>query len=972
MREINWFNMTNYSIFVNKYFHLTVKLSRKSPQQMKLKYYKYVLLLISLVITSHSHAKTAYFRALTIDNGLSNLMVTSIYKDSIGFIWIGTDNSLDRFDGLNLVHYAFPQGNINKKRIKTICETTSGNLFVGNGIGLWNLKKGDKQLHQILTDKIDCSVTILKWNAKQQRLYIGTDKGLFILNNNNNAEFVPLDNNVISTINQITGIEFDSANRIWLTTKKGLCLYDLAKKKIQLFENKQMNSEQSFFAKLTRIGNTLYLGTSKTGIITFDILSSTFSKSIDVGSDIITDISGDGKDLIYVATDGNGVHFISHSKHQIVQSYRYQPSQKAGIRSNSVYSLLVDRNNVVWVGFYQAGLDYSLYQKPIFDIYSFPPLFDSEGLPVRTFIIQNNCKLIGTREGLYYIDEKRNIVRTYNKEELRSNLVLSLIYHKGEYYIGTYGGGVSILNPQTLKIRPLNNDFTLLKGHGFHFEQDKYGQLWIATSGGLYKYIKERKELVSYTNANSQLYSGNIYYVFFDSTNKGWIATENGLCIFDPVSKTIKSNIFPSNFFNREIIKFIYEDSKQQLMFCPDKGNIWVSDINMRRFGSYAATNRFKDRQFQFILEDDKHNYWLGSNYGLIVMQEHKDTYHSFGFSEGIPDPVFNATAAFEDNSGTLWFGNAKGLICFESDRLASFKKQNHKTLITSLLVNGIQYEEFDRYIRTKNEGPSLRYNENNLQFQFSGLQFTQPGSVSYEYKLEGYDTDWQVIATGQNDVSYSDLPAGKYKFIVRAEGNDKSEATLDITIRSFFSYEFWAIFALIAGIIYLFAERFIRLYKVVKKNVYSNNKRGSKLLNEETKTEEKYRNIKITETDCKQISLNLTAYFTNNKPFTNPDLKLADVAKSLQVSTHTLSFVFNQHLNKNYYDFVNEYRIGEFKNQVKTTDISKYTLTALAEQCGFSSRASFFRSFKKLTGITPNEYIRSQGKKYRIVEGEE
>jgi ligand-binding sensor domain-containing protein len=184
---------------------------------------------------------------------------------------------------------------------------------------------------------------------------------------------------------------------------------------------------------------------------------------VDVGSDIITDISSDGLDNIYVATDGNGVHFISHAAKQIVRSFRYEPRAKNGIRSNSIYSLLVDRNNNIWVGFYQAGLDYSLYQNPIFDLYNFPPFFDSNGLPVRAFLISDKQKLIGTREGLYYINEQNNTVKFFNKKELRSNLVLSLIFHKDEYYIGTYGGGVSVLNPQTMKARPLTNDFTLLK-----------------------------------------------------------------------------------------------------------------------------------------------------------------------------------------------------------------------------------------------------------------------------------------------------------------------------------------------------------------------------------------------------------------------------------------------------------------------------------------------------------------------------
>ena len=98
-------------------------------------------------------------------------------------------------------------------------------------------------------------------------------------------------------------------------------------------------------------------------------------------------------------------------------------------------------------------------------------------------------------------------------------------------------------------------------------------------------------------------------------------------------------------------------------------------------------------------------------------------------------------------------------------------------------------------------------------------------------------------------------------------------------------------------------------------------------------------------------------------KPYTNPELKIADLATMLGRSAHTLSYLFNQHLNRNYYDYINDYRIEEFKRLINEDEYSKYTLSALAELCGFSSRASFFRYFKKATGITPNEYIRSIGK---------
>lgn len=930
---------------------------------------KYYLLLTLTAITCIVNAQTATFRSLTMDNGLSNFVVTSFFKDSVGFIWIGTDNSLDRFDGVDFKHYRFNNGDINKKRVRAIAETISGQLYIGNAIGLWKLDKQKDELQQVFQDKIDGIVTSLKWDSKDKKLYIGTEKGLFVLDNDNNLRFLALDKNALSANNHVTGIAFDTEFGIWMTTKKGLCSYNKVTGKINFYEYKVLNIEQSFFARLTCVGNTLYMGTSKTGVVCFDIDKLTFYKSVDVGSDIITDISSDGKNTVYVATDGNGVHFISHTGNKIIRSIRYEPKQKSGIRSNSIYSLLVDRDGIIWVGFYQAGLDYCLHQNPVFETYSFPPYFDSNGLPVRTFLVQDNVKLIGTREGLYYINEQQKLVKSFTKTELRSNLVLSLCYHKGEYYIGTYGGGISVLNPKTMQVRPLNNDFTLLKGHGFHFEQDANGVLWIATSGGLYRYTKERNELISYTNANSQLYSGNVFYVFFDSAGKGWIATENGLCIYDPQTKSIKSTIFPNGFFNKEIIKVIHEDSKHKLFFCPDKGNIFVSDIDMRQFSSFDLTDRFKERVFLSILEDKNHNYWFGSDNGLISIKVNGNEYRSFGFSDGIPDPVFSTDASYLDSKGMLWFGNAKGLLYVDPQKIAKSNQSSFPILITDIQVNGGELDESDKADFLDKKQIVFDYDENNFLFKFVSLQFTNPSTIVYEYKLEGYNEEWQMLASGQNELLFNDIPAGEYVFKVRIEGSQKAIASVEIKINSFFSYKFWIIFLIVSVVIYFSANKLLQTYKLLKDKVSG---MTNSAVNKDNKTDEKYKYSKITEAECKVVCEKLYAYIEAEKPFSNPELKIVDLAKALNCSSHTLSFIFNQYLTKNYYDFINEYRIKEFKRLVSGTESSKYTLSALAEQCGFSSRASFFRSFKKLTGITPNEYIRSIGKNLHVIEGEE
>ena len=212
----------------------------------------------------------------------------------------------------------------------------------------------------------------------------------------------------------------------------------------------------------------------------------------------------------------------------------------------------------------------------------------------------------------------------------------------------------------------------------------------------------------------------------------------------------------------------------------------------------------------------------------------------------------------------------------------------------------------------------------------------------------------------GRSDITYYDLSSGNYCFKVRRVGVADSEISMAVHIA-------YPVMAWIVGAVILIVLSLLCVF-------YFYRRRGkSKKMVEplpvaevEPKTavtEEKYKTSKISLEECERLTGKLENIMHREKAYTNPDLKVADLAAMIGTSAHTLSYLFNQHLNRNYYDYINDYRIAEFKHLIAKDEYSKYTLGALAELCGFSSRASFFRYFKKATGITPNEYIRSIGK---------
>ena len=550
-------------------------------------------------------------------------------------------------------------------------------------------------------------------------------------------------------------------------------------------------------------------------------------------------------------------------------------------------------------------------------------------------------------------------------------MILTICFYQGEYYIGTYGGGMMVLNPETLSLKYFAQGDTELfqKGHIFCVKPDAKGNLWIGTSQGLFSYNGQTKQIKSFTSANSQLPEGNVYEVSFDSTGKGWIATETGMCIYDPASQSLRSNVFPEGFVNKDKVRTIYEDAEHNLYFIREKGSLFTSTLTMDRFQNRSIFSTLPDNSLMSVIEDNQGWLWVACNDGLLRIKEEGEEYDAFTFNDGVPGPTFTNGAAYKDEKGLLWFGNTKGLIYVDPKRVDEVRGKVRSIVFTDILANGVPFTS-----------SSLKYNQNNLTFCFTDFAYGLPSALLYEYRLEGVDKDWKLLAA-QNEVSYYGLSSGTYTFRVRLPGNEQSEASCQVTVCPMIPWWGWALSVLlIVGIIafirYYVWKRMRRLLvssasPVVVSSAEEEIQQREQSVEQHPEVnseqqpsvvEEKYKTNRLTEEECKELHKKLVAYVEKEKPYINPDLKMGDLASALDTSSHSLSYLLNQYLNQSYYDFINEYRVTQFKKMVADSQYSRYTLTALAELCGFSSRASFFRSFKKSTGVTPNEYIRSIG----------
>ncbi len=924
--------------------------------------YRYILsIYLSLAILPQLYAFQETFRSLSIREGMTDLVVNSIYKDSRGFVWFGTNSSLERFDGVRLKKYDFSQPDYNRKRVYTMTENSRYGILCGTGGGLFRLDSQADKFVPFLQKEISVKVNAISYFSSDT-LIIATDEGLFV-STPEGVKKTLLNDNLFSPENKLTGIVLSNdSSYVWLSSMNGVVRFKPSTGKCERFECKTTGLSNSFF-NIASIGDYLYLGTMDRGLMRFNMRTYSFEGYVDVGCSVVSSLSTDGEDLLYVGTDGNGVHFVSVSQQKIIKSYRHVPGKKDGIRSNSVYSVLVDRDGLVWIGLYQSGVDYTLYQSGLFGVYKWKDKFTTRDMPVRTVAFRGNQRLIGSRDGLVFIDEDRDIVKQFNMPVLRANMIISTCYFDGMFYAGTYGGGMYMLNPNTLSVSdfPAEDD-TFRNGHIFAIRPDSEGNLWIGTSSGLYCF-KNGKQIYHFTSSHSKIPEGNVYEIYFDSSGKGWICTENGVCLWEPSVGAIRNNIFPDGYINDVKIRTVYETHDRDLYFLPEKGNVFRTNIFMDEYSFIDNTPIFYNKQLLSAVEDNMGGVFITTNNGLYRVDS-CDNVIPYNFTDGIPDPIFTNCNSVRDSLGVFWFGNTKGLVYLNSDGINSLHKHPYRIEITDITVNGKALT--NKMIKSSQDTYNLEIDNsaNNLRILFSGLIYSDPAYMIYEYCID--DTrEWKPLH-GVSEISLYDIKKNTVLKIRRA-GYPESQVTLNICVQG--NNHIYIIAACVIVIcllsVYTYRKRMVKpdATDIVEDDTEepdNDEQADTEAEHLQETNEDKYKNYKLSDEECKRLIKILDKEMMKNKLYTNKSLKIADLANVANTSSHALSYVFNQYLQKTYYDYINEYRVEEFKSAIQKEKYSKYTLEALSEHCGFSSRASFFRSFKKVTGITPNEYIKN------------
>lgn len=920
---------------------------------------RFVRLLIGLYMFWGSFAAYGWeLTSLSTSDNLSDLLVNTIFKDSTGYMWFGTEVALDRYDGNQIKTYRFPGDARGPRRVNAITELRRGEIFVGNHQGLFVLAPGATSLTQVFPDKISFPVNALADDGNQN-LYIGTRQGIFHYDvAKNTIKQTLLRADILAQGNEVTGLWVNPGRGLWTSTYHTLYFLDFSTGKTESYPLPVQGSVM----RMTGEGDMLYLATHGSGVVPFDLTCHQFDEPIELGNNIITSLCSDGKGALYVSTDGEGIFKYSLPESRIVAHLTSAPSSPLPIRSNSVYSMVVDDKGLLWIGYYQMGVDYTPHYNDIFEVYAYPGVIDTRQYAVRAVAVEGRQKVIGTREGLFFVDESTGRSAKFVKPEIKSNIIFCITPVGGKYYIGTYNGGMYVLDPVTLKIRQFSADASLLSTESvFAIVTDADGTMWVGASDGLYRF-RDDKLLAHYTATNSQLPEGNVYDIFFDSAGRGWMCTENGMAIW--TGDALHSDRFPKGFVNAMKIRDVYEDRDHTLYFAPDRGEVFRSNLELTEFGFIPYGVKDPSSMTTFITEDPDGWIWFGTEKGLTRYNKRQNFRH-FNNADGLPHLVFTLCPPVRDAEGNLWMGNTQGLLKLDFKKFKTHvADMEQEVSVTDLLTNGQSI--FNRLSVTPgNRLIELESNEGDLEVCFANFNYIPAAYHSIEYLLDGYENEWRKTE-GTRCIHYYDLPPGKYMLRLRLPGDPSTESVLRIHKKAGLNWPMVTVglVLLVIGGSVLLVLHSRRRHREELKWVEAQAAEAAVapvITSVTSDKKNRYKTTRLTDEECKRLIKVLDGIMRTSRPYTNPDLKSSELAAMAGTTGHALSFLFNQYMEKSYYDYVNEYRVAEFKRLVKEVDTSKYTLTAMSQKCGFSSRASFFRHFKNITGITPAEYLRQQ-----------
>lgn len=909
---------------------------------MKQKHLLCLFLLLSLCVV----AQTRQWGTVTQEDGLRSASVTSVLRDRYGFVFFGTEQGVSRFDGTHLLNIDFPESNTQGNLgVNCIVENDRETLLLGNKTGLWLVDRRRLSMRRAHPDAIDTEVFDLL-RAPNGTLFIATAQGLFKMSHGR-VEAAGIFAHRPATNHGVRGMAI-CGNHLCLLTAHGVATAPVERPEAARFHSLPAPLARASLLSMASDKECVYLGTSEHGLLAFNPTTNQFASLIgDIKA--ATHLSVDSKGYLWVVTALDGCMQVDTHRRTIIHRYTSQPTAPADkatrTRFDGAVAFLRDKEGIDWIGYKFFGVDYSLLNRGVFHTWRLPGVFDSADHAVRSFLLDGKRTWVGTRNGLYVVDQEKQTARRVGRETLGADIVSCMRRVGDGCLVGTIGGGLRRLNANTLAPMPSPQLDQLDGANIYDMVDDEEGGLWICSSAGLGHYRCGAGTLHLYTTRNSQLPDNEVFCIGLATDGRGWISTAGGQCMWNPDQRIVTTAGMAPRVVRLGMMRSVKRLADGRMLFIPQNGN--PATLNPTDGSLLPLTFKAlgSNRTFLDIQPFGDKRYIVTCSDAVYLVDQQGDM-RRFGHIDGLVNSQFQSHAIHIDEpSGTYWAATNGGLVYAKLSNIRQTQFQHIPITLSEIQTDHWFTPEEVSGVLLDSLLPLSRHN-NELTVRFTPLAFGNTRDLTFRYQLEGHDKTW-LMADRTRIIAYRNLWPGRYTLRIEAVGMPEMSGSIVVDVPMTSN----AILLLIILLLLMTLIGHVAWCRYHKKPY---------LWKRFAPQPMKYQKSRLDEKEGRKWQQALLRYMEEGKPHLNPDLQMADLAQAIGCSTHTLSQVFSQVLHRNYYDFIAEYRIKAFMKLAQQPDSRSLTITALAERCGFKSRNPFLVAFKKATGMTPKDYMKS------------
>lgn len=748
------------------------------------------------------------------DNGLSQATVRAILQDTMGFMWFGTADGLNRYDGKSFTVYRHqpeePQS-LSSNDVQVLYEDLSGNLWIGTDYGLNRFDRVHNDFKNYLHKEgetgglSDNYIMEIISDAKGQ-MWVGLGNGtlsLYQTDQDNFRHFVHPEHQ--SAINEL---HLANDNTIWVAFEdQSFFNFNPTSGK---FTEVIARTEQEIISIYQDAKGRLWLGLDNGGLMVYDVASGQSqifqhdNQNIhSISSNVVWDIVEDQSGRLLLSTD-QGINFIYPEELQgeesVFRNYQNDPFNDYSLSSNFVIDLFVADNGILWIGTNDAGVS---KLDPTFQLFTHYAVRNSQADLLSHNAVWSICETeegtiwVGTSNGLNRIDREKSEVEQYFHHPDKANSVAhDRIWaiaqeDNNSFWLGTSGG----LDKMTIAAdgTPLfqnwqhdPNDPTTISANSVRFIlKDHLENIWVGTNLGFNLFDPITGKFKRYQSDPAKpgsISSNYVRSIYQGRDNRLWICTIDGLNQYlyerdefisyrhDPSDSTSLSN---------DIVRCVYQDQKGRLWVGTSSGlnrGILDESTGLLYFEHFSERDGLPNDIIYGILEDQAGNLWISTNRGISCFDPEKQSFRNYDFDNGLQGDEFNQNAQFQNAAGEFFFGGINGFNIFKPEEI--LLSDQHSLVFEDFQINyrpvSIRDQKhLDRHISLASS-VTLHPSDRLFLFKFSPLNYHRILKYTYRFRLENFDDDWNEV--GQQDVAtYTNIPHGKYTFQVQARLGDQA-----------------------------------------------------------------------------------------------------------------------------------------------------------------------------------------------------